>query len=107
MNLTVYYKPSQTKVAATFTVQQEQVLGGILNGYPWSPLPTGYWTNPVYTNNREWASISGAWLQGVGSLAQFISKYNPYSTAPSTPHIVWSTQVSSGGLVGGAGKAYH
>jgi hypothetical protein len=102
LNLTVYYKPSESKVPATFTVQKDPVLGGILNGYPWSPLPTGYWTNPVYTNNREWASISGAWVQGVGSLAQYISKYNPYSTAPNTPHIVWSRQVSSGGLVGGA-----
>jgi hypothetical protein len=101
LNLSVYYKPSASKVPATFTVQEEPVLGGILNGYPWSPLPSGYWTNPVFTDNREWAPISGAWVQGVGSLAQYISKYNPYSTAPNTPHIIWARQVSSGGLVGG------
>ncbi len=101
LNLSVYYKPSASKEPAIFTVQQDPVLGGILNGYPWSPLPTEYWTNPVFTDNREWAAISGAWNQGVGSLAQFISKYNAYSTAPNSPHIIWSRQVSSGGLVGG------
>ena len=101
LNLSVYYKPSATKVPATFTVQEEIVLGGILNGYPWSPLPTGYWENPVFTDNREWASITGAWDQGVGSLHQYISKYNQYSTAPNSPHIIWDRQVGSGGLAGG------
>ena len=53
----------------------------------------------MQTDNREWAAISGDWLQG--SYDQLGSKYNPYSTAPNSPHILWKKQVSSGGLPGG------
>jgi outer membrane protein assembly factor BamB len=99
LKISVYYKPSQSTVPAKLTVQQEPVLAGLLNGYPWSPLPEGYWTNPINTNNREWAAISGSWPQlGYNEQA---TDYNPYSTAPASPHIVWSRQVGSSGLVGG------
>ena len=99
LNLSVYYKPSSTRVAETFTVQEDIVLAGILNGWPWSPLPTAYWTNPVSTNNREWAAISGDWTQPGYDAG--ITNYNPYSKAPSSPHILWAKQVSLGGLPGG------
>ncbi len=101
LNLSVYYKPSSSKQASTFSVQEEPVLSGILNGYPWSPLPNDYWQNPVSTNNREWAAISGDWVQGNILVQQYISSYNEYSTAPKTDHIVWANEVSLGGLVGG------
>jgi outer membrane protein assembly factor BamB len=101
LNLSVYYKPSATKVPATFTVQQDKVLNGQLNGYPWSPLPNDYWQDPVQTDNREWAAISGDWIQGNLLVMQYISSYNEYSTAPKSSHIVWANQVSLGGLPGG------
>src|SRR4030067_650253 len=44
LNLSVYYKPSSSAHARTFTVQEELVLNGILNGYPCSPYPPSYWT---------------------------------------------------------------
>ena len=47
-----------------FTVQTGTVLAGLLNGYPWSPLPNSnvYWSYPINSNNREWNAISGDWL---------------------------------------------
>jgi outer membrane protein assembly factor BamB len=99
VKVSVYYKPSTSTHLTTFTVQEELVLAGQLNGYPWSPLPNDYWTNPVSTNNREWWAISGDWIQDRYSVLG--TNYNPYSTAPNTPHIVWAKQVWSSGLIGG------
>ena len=99
LKLSVYYKPSSSSKATTFTVQEDQVLSGQLNGWPWSPLPTGYWENPVYTNNREWAAISGPWVQPTFNM--LATEYNTYSTAPRSPHILWANQVGSAGLAGG------
>src|SRR4030065_1585736 len=43
-----------------FTVQTDPVLAGLLNGYPWSPLPNPdvFWRYPINSNNREWNQIS-------------------------------------------------
>jgi outer membrane protein assembly factor BamB len=95
----VYYKPSSSTHITTFTVQEETVLAGQLNGYPWSPLPKDYWENPVSTNNREWYAISGDWVQDRYNIIG--TNYNPYSTAPNSPHILWANQVWSSGLIGG------
>jgi len=97
--LSVYYKPSKSTKPATFTVQEKEVLAGILNGWPWQPLPKNYWENPVQTDNREWAAISGDWLQK--AYDSWGSKYNPYTTAPNSPHIIWKRQLEFGGLAGG------
>lgn len=95
---TIYYKPS-TSPPFYFTVQTEPVNAGIINGYPYSPLPTEYWTNPVNINNREWSAISGDWLMaGYNNAA---TRYNPYSTGPTTSHILWNKQQVLGGLMGG------
>ena len=99
LNLSVYYKPSSSAHARTFTVQEELVLNGILNGYPWSPYPTAYWTHPVSTDNREWAAIAGDWLQS--GYDSYGSSYNPYSEAPDSGHIVWKKVTGLGGLPSG------
>src|SRR4030065_585208 len=49
---TVYYKPS-TSQPFTFTGTEEEQTGGLLDGSPYSPLPTGYWAGPIKTDNRE------------------------------------------------------
>ena len=64
-------------------------------------LPNDYWQDPVQTDNREWAAISGDWIQGNILVQQYITSYNKYSTAPKSPHILWANQVSLGGLPGG------
>lgn len=99
LNYSVYYLPSQSTKVATLTVQSEIVLNGQLNGYPWSPLPRDYWEDPVLTDNREWAAISGDWVQARFSILG--ANYNPYSTSPLSPHIIWVNQVSQGGIIGG------
>ncbi|MCW4022746.1 MAG: PQQ-binding-like beta-propeller repeat protein [archaeon] len=97
--LSVYYKPSSSKTATSFSVQSDLVNGGLLNGYPWSSLPDGYWENPVQTDNREWAAISGDWTQACYDITG--TNYNPYSAAPNSPHIIWSRTISESGLIGG------
>ncbi len=99
VKVSVYYLPSSSTHETTFTVQEEPVLAGQLNGYPWSPLPRDYWENPVNTDNREWTAISGDWTQAQYDIIG--ANYNPYTTAPNSGHIVWARQVSSSGLIGG------
>src|SRR4030067_3771983 len=45
LNLSVYYKPSSSSKVATFTVQEELVLAGLLNGWPCTSLPPPFWTH--------------------------------------------------------------
>jgi outer membrane protein assembly factor BamB len=99
VKVSVYYSSSSSTHLTTFTVQKDLVLAGQLNGYPWSPLPNDYWTDPVSTNNREWYAISGDWTQDRYNILG--QNYNPYSQAPNSPHIVWANQVWSSGLIGG------
>ncbi len=47
----VYYQPS-TSNTFTSTVQKDRVDTGLLTGWPYSRLPTQYWTRPVSINNR-------------------------------------------------------
>jgi outer membrane protein assembly factor BamB len=97
-NDTRYYEPCVAQ-PYKFTVQTDPVNAGILDGTPYAPLPTAYWTNPININNREWAAIAGDWL--ISGYNNAATKYNPYSTGPTTGHIVWDTQQVLGGLMGG------
>ncbi|MCW4030600.1 MAG: PQQ-binding-like beta-propeller repeat protein [Candidatus Bathyarchaeota archaeon] len=84
--------------AITLEVTDEQVAN-----YEENPLPTDYWTRPVYDTNRGWSTVvMGQWL-GASELVQYgnSGKYNPYSTGPSSAHILWSSPYSSGGIAGG------
>ena len=98
IKLSVFYKPSNSP-ATKFTVQQEKVSAGILDGSPYSPLPRDYWTNPVLADNREWAAISGDWTQRTYDILG--SNYNTYSTSPASPHILWTRKIADAGLPGG------
>jgi outer membrane protein assembly factor BamB len=96
-----YFEPSNSNVF-TLTVQQQPV------GYPpVTPLPTDYWTRPIYAENTNWYSIAGNWL-GLG-MSEFATtgmynsstNYNPYTTAPTTGHILWTKPEAFGGIIGG------
>ena len=96
-----YYEPSVSAVA-TLVVQQEPV-----PQIPQTPLPNSYWTRPIESVNGLWYSISGNWL-GLGTLFSAntgmynaTGSYNPYTTAPTTAHIIWTKPETFGGLIGG------
>ena len=82
--------------STTITVQQDPIQSTISN-----PLPTEYWTRPIEGQNTDWYTISSNWL-GPGS-----PNFNNYKrvqndgTAPNSAHIMWSTSIEDGGVVGG------
>ena len=94
-----YYEPA-TSNEFKLVVQEEEI-----TGWNPAPLPTDYWTRPIYGENREWSKIGGNWF-GIpltyGSGATSSGGFNPYSTAPETGHIVWTKEQAWGGVVGGA-----
>ena len=80
----------------TFTVQQEA-----LPTYPSQPLPTGPWTWPISGEYREWYQISGAWYTPTNDKSSEGDSFNPYTTGPNSPHVLWKLQTAPAGLVGG------
>jgi hypothetical protein len=91
-----YFMPANSS-AVTVLVQQEQI-----NYYPYTvlPMPNAYWQNPVEANNKAWSVIDGNWL--MVNYDQKATNYNPYTTSPSTSHILWTKPINMGGQIGGA-----
>ncbi len=93
------YQPA-TSQTVTLTVQEDPI-----PGMPTTPLPE-YIDGIVNTENREWSGIVGSWMMtyynstytGYGDSG---GGYNPYSTAPRSPHIRWVIPAATGGLPGG------
>ncbi len=84
----------------SFTVQQDPV-----PNWPTYENPTGPVTFPTNPQNRDWAEISGGYFQpttgqGLGYDSSG-SRSNPYTTAPTTSHVLWKLDPISGmaGLV--------
>lgn len=79
------------------------------------PLPTTYWTRPIYGENPGWYTISSNWLgtgaavlskYGSGTLTGFqqgsqINRYPGDAIGPVTSHVMWTKPLESGGVVGG------
>jgi outer membrane protein assembly factor BamB len=93
---------------ATLTVQEDPVLPT-----PDSPLPTEYWTRPIYGEDYNWYTMGSHWLGAVASsyapganhLGTFqqsgMSLWQQSGTGPDSPHIVWTAPLEDGGVVGG------
>jgi outer membrane protein assembly factor BamB len=97
-----YYKPSISP-PVSLTVQEERI-----EYIPGEPLPTGYWSTPIYGENREWSSIAGNWLAGEDYKPSG-DGYNPYTLAPNSAHILWTKQEMFGGVISaeqGSNNAY-
>jgi hypothetical protein len=97
-----YYEPSES-IKFTLTVQEEPI-----SYAPIIPLPTEYWTRPIYGQNNDlWYAIGGNWLGlGISTFAntgQYSQQgsYAPYTTAPNSAHLLWTKPVAFGGTMGG------
>ncbi len=94
------YMPSTAKT--TLTVQQDAIPAAI-SSYP---LPTEYWTRPIYGENTNWWSISSNWL-GTGAANYGVwtnawAQRNPGDAiGPLTGHVMWTKPLQSGGVTGG------
>ncbi len=75
------------------TVQQQAI-----ERIPETPLPTDYWTRPIYGQNSAWASIASNWLGGsaIGGTGNLWQS----GSGPSSPHILWTRPIETGGIVG-------
>ena len=95
------YLPSSA--STTLTVQSSPVPSAQLSG----PLPTAYWTRPIYGENSYWYTLSSNWLgSGVPGYAGWGATANQQSfpgdaVGSLTNHVMWTKQIQSGGVVGG------
>ena len=65
-------------------------------GYPDQPLPAEYWTRPIDPQLRMWCFVSGSWRErGTNSIAEY------QDDAPETAHVLWTKELTTGGLTGG------
>jgi hypothetical protein len=94
-------KSSQSS-KVTLAVQEELAK----NVYQSPPLPTEYWSRPIYSTNFAWAALGGNWFGMMPVAAGISGGYDAsgnvqlYSTAPNTAHILWTKPISFGGQVG-------
>ena len=94
-----------SSASTTLTVLQEPISHLTLN-----PLPTNYWTRPIYGTNPNWNVISSNWLGtgsvgytalGFGGPGEIMNGNNGDSVGSMTGHIMWTKPLQAGGIVGG------
>jgi hypothetical protein len=101
-----YYEPSSA--SCTLTVQSTPI--ALL---PAAPLPSAYWTRPIYGENPNWYIVSSNWLgDGAPGYTGFSGTYDAGGNGEQlagasdvvgslTGHIMWTKPIESGGVVGG------
>jgi len=96
-----YEEPSNSSVATLDVTSTPAV------SVPFTPLPTEYWQTPVNSENvQNWYAISGPWLglgvDNFGATGEYnlTSNLNPYTTGPTTAHILWTKPWCVGGVAG-------
>ena len=101
VTLTYDILPTQSE-AITFEVQTEALPGNFM-----TPLPTEYWSRPIYATNYAWGQLGGNWwglgkpsFTDTGGYDAQGNNFNPYSQAPNSPHIMWVKPTAFGGQVG-------
>jgi hypothetical protein len=85
--------------STTMTVQEDPVPDTV---YP--PLPTEYWTRPIFGENNAWWAVTSNWLgSGMPGYAGGANSVFPGDAVGSlTSHIMWlKTDGQPGGVVGG------
>ncbi len=100
------YLPTTT--STTLVVQSTPIAA-----IPQTPLPTAFWTRPIYGENSAWYTLGSNWL-GFGSPGYISISSGPNAGAngeefgqqyltnvgPLTSHIMWTMPLLSGGVVG-------
>jgi outer membrane protein assembly factor BamB len=92
------YLPSTA--STTLTVQQEPIPAAVNS----APMPTAYWTRPIYGEATDWYTISSNWLgSGQPPIAGYTSSatYHGDAIGPLTAHVIWTKPIQQGGVVGG------
>ena len=96
------YLPSSA--TTTLTVQQDPIPAAITS----YPLPSAYWTHPIYGENTDWWTISSNWLgtgaPPPGGYSESGYGWNLYmsdTAGPLTSHVMWTKPLQFGGAVGG------
>ncbi len=84
----------------TLVVQEEQI-----KTIDQAPLPTEYWTRPVYGENTMWFLIASNWLgsgaPGYGAMIGPNQRtFTDSAVGSLTNHIMWTKEVQPGGVVG-------
>jgi hypothetical protein len=70
------------------------------------PLPTEYWSRPIYSTNYAWAELGANWYGLSAGSFMTTGGYDAYGnvqpdgTAPDTAHILWNKPTGFGGQVG-------
>ena len=92
------------QLVKTFEVTEEQV-PDISSG---ASLPTEYWSRPINGQNSNWYTIASNWLNAPyirsGATATGGAGYGRYQgdgSAPETSHVMWTSPIQYGGVVGG------
>ena len=95
-----YYTPSDSQLV-TVTVTNEMA-----SQLPYNPLPTTYWQRPINMMNSNWNTISGNWFgmndfTNAGYGYNMTGNFDPYVQIVNAPHVLWTTPLAPGGLIGG------
>ena len=83
--------------------------------YPQAPLPTAFWTRPIFGMNTNWFVLGSNWL-GFGSPGWIANGAGPNlggngeefgqqyltSVGSLTSHVMWTLNIAPGGVVGNA-----
>ncbi len=89
------YKASHA--SSTLTVQEEAI-----TALPDTPLPSEYWSRPIFGSNHNWATIASNWL--AGSAVSDLWQKN--GDSPVSSHIMWTKPLEYGGLTGDVSPQY-
>ncbi|MDR1992736.1 MAG: PQQ-binding-like beta-propeller repeat protein [Nitrososphaerota archaeon] len=86
-----------------FTVQEDPIPTSMTN-----PLPTEYWSRPIYSTNFDWGTQLGSNWWGLGGPSFSITggydaqgNVQPYGQAPKSAHMLWTKPTGFGGQPGG------
>lgn len=98
-NTQYWFKPSTSEVLE-LTVQEQPI-----PSFPDNPLPTEYWTRPLYGETKGWWQLTDSWLMRAYDRASGGhyrgQAFAPYTSAPDSSHILWTEPIWFGGVGGG------